>query len=146
MPGKIFEEEHKFPHFFEESFGIDLYVSVLQYKYVKRNLQNNGYHNESGIMEYEVNSLYNNSFEGMSRRCTDRGGVSSAFAFIKHEPDDASFVVKVMIMDIAVNPLKAVASYDFSFLMNYCNGEVFHVWFPMDIIMKQGFYNQVLPW
>ena len=133
MSGKIFKESN----------GIDLYVSVLQYKEVHHYLHINGYPWPAEISGYEEDTFYNNTLEGKSRKFTDREGVAKAFAFSKYHAVEHSFVIKVMIMDIGVNPLKAVADYDLTFLMNYWNGEAFHLWFPMDIILREGFYNQV---
>ena len=52
-------------------------------------------------------------------------------------------VIQVHIMDIGDDTLKAVADYDYSFLMNYYDGRQFHMWFPLDILTRVGYFNQV---
>ena len=78
----------------------------------------------------------------------ERHGVRQRVGFVQSGQDDFMSVqpevrIDVFVMDIGVSPCRAVADFDFSFLMNYFDGNKFHMWFPNNVLERSGFYNQV---
>ena len=89
---------------------------------------------------------YKASMDGSMQRYEAEGyilrkGVTKMVQF--YTLKDHYTFIHVHIMDIGDDTLKAVADYDYSFLMNYYDGRQFHMWFPLDIITRVGYFNQV---
>lgn len=89
----------------------------------------------------QQNKEYASMTDGEFSNFFKRDGVSQCMSF--HHKTRRS-VIDVFVMSFAVPPIKAVADFDYDFLMNYYDGNKFHVWFPKSVFLKQGFYNPVM--
>ena len=60
-----------------------------------------------------------------------------------YEHAKSGMKVDLVIMKEEMHPRFAIGAYDFTFLMGLYTGAIFELWFPMDIMQRQGRYNTV---
>jgi hypothetical protein len=126
----------------EKGSDIDIYVPFEHEGDVYQFLVNNNYA-LMGSFEYSLQSPEMEFIRGVYQNQEVGYNSYQINHVVKCTHLQSSLKVDIVIMNEHVKPRCAIAGYDLTFCMSLYDGAQFELWFPMDIIERQGRYNAV---
>ena len=116
----------------DRSSDIDMYIPARARVKIANYIKVCGYLHDSD--EDNLAGSLNNDF-------TNQLIIEGSYVYY-HGKTGRKIDLLVICPDIS-SPKEAIGAYDFTFLMNLYDGKEFQLWFPKDIVRKNGRYNPV---